>query len=301
MFSEALNDFDEAVKLDPKNAEVYYNRGNVYLHNEDFDKAQADFDAAISLDETNPKSYHAKGLCYQAQCENIAKQSGPRNMDDESEMCQNAILFFGEALRLDNGYLSSMFHQGLMFRRKADFTNALKMFTRVMQKLPDDKTVFIERGLVYKDMGNHEHAIYDFDKAIDLDPNSFLALFHRGMCKYKLNRIEDAITDLKSSYDKDNNFEIPGINDGLGLCYLKMKNYEESKERLDECLKQEPDNIEFLMHRADLFFDQGLYESSIEDLNLALKQDEDDPQILYKLGLVYFSFKKYKKCVKTMK
>jgi len=50
--------------LDEKNAEVYYNRGNVYLHNEDFESAQNDFDTAISLDNTNPKSYHAKGLCY---------------------------------------------------------------------------------------------------------------------------------------------------------------------------------------------------------------------------------------------
>ena len=33
----------------------------------------------------------------------------------------------------------------------------------------------------------------------------------------------------------------------------------------------------------------------------ALRQDEKDPQILYKLGLVYFSCKKYKKSVKTLK
>jgi len=56
-------------------------------------------------------------------------------LDEENEIVQSAIVFFGEALRLDNGYISSMFHQGLMFRKKADYTNALKMFTRVMQKL----------------------------------------------------------------------------------------------------------------------------------------------------------------------
>jgi tetratricopeptide (TPR) repeat protein len=29
---EALRDFEEAIRIDPENAETYYNRGNVYLH-----------------------------------------------------------------------------------------------------------------------------------------------------------------------------------------------------------------------------------------------------------------------------
>ena len=36
-----------------------------------------------------------------------------------------------------------------MFRRTADYTNALRLFTRVLGQLPEDKTVYIQRGLVY--------------------------------------------------------------------------------------------------------------------------------------------------------
>ena len=43
------------------------------------------------------------------------------------------------------------------------------------------------------------------------------------------------------------------------------------------------------------------YDDAIADLQHGLQQDQHDPQILYKLGLVYFAYKKYKKCVKTMK
>jgi tetratricopeptide (TPR) repeat protein len=137
-------------------------------------------------------------------------------MEEEGELVTLSIEFFGKALLLDSGYLSSMFHQGLMYRRKADFTNALKMFTRVMQKLPQDQTVFIERGLVYKDMGNHEHAIVDFIKAIEIDENSTLAYFHMGISKLKLGQISEAIVDLKEADKKDTMTVIPGISDGLG-------------------------------------------------------------------------------------
>jgi len=49
-----------------------------------------------------------------------------------------------------------------MFRRTGKFQEALNQFSRVMEQLPEDKTVYIERGLVYQDMENHNMAIQDF-------------------------------------------------------------------------------------------------------------------------------------------
>jgi len=49
-----------------------------------------------------------------------------------------------------------------MFRRTSNYSEALKQFSKVMEQLPNDKTVYIERGLVYQDMQNHHMAIEDF-------------------------------------------------------------------------------------------------------------------------------------------
>lgn len=40
---------------------------------------------------------------------------------------------------------------------------------------------------------------------------------------------------------------------------------------------------------------------AIEDLDRALTINAKDPQVLYKQGIAYFAFKKYKRCIKTMK
>jgi len=59
------------------------------------------------------------------------------------------------------------------------------MFTRVMEQLPNDKTVYIERGLVYQDKGNNQKAIEDFERAIQLDEECIKAYFHNGTSKLR--------------------------------------------------------------------------------------------------------------------
>ncbi len=48
--SEALATFDEALQRNPKQAEVYNNRGYAHVLDRGFEKAEEDFKAAIALD-----------------------------------------------------------------------------------------------------------------------------------------------------------------------------------------------------------------------------------------------------------
>ena len=145
---EAKHDYDEAIKLNQENADNYFNRGNVYLNQSDFKKAHKDFDKAINLENNNAKFHHAKGLAFQAQAEEFAR-SQEFAFEEEEEMINRAIAFFGQALLLSPEFISPMFHQGLMYRRTNRFHEALKQFSKVEALLPGDKTVYIQRGLVY--------------------------------------------------------------------------------------------------------------------------------------------------------
>lgn len=53
--------------MNNKDPNIFYNRGNVYLNINDFERAREEFDAAIRLQPTNPKFFHAKGLAYEAE------------------------------------------------------------------------------------------------------------------------------------------------------------------------------------------------------------------------------------------
>mmetsp|Transcript_12096 Transcript_12096/g.13616 ORF Transcript_12096/g.13616 Transcript_12096/m.13616 type:complete len:221 (+) Transcript_12096:178-840(+) len=70
---------------------------------------------------------------------------------------------------------------------------------------------------------------------------------------------------------------------------------------MDEAISKDETNVQFLMNRAQLHYELEQYTESILDLEGALAVDEHDPKILYKLGLSYYAFEKYKRCIKTLK
>lgn len=80
----AVADFSEAIRLDPKYAKAFFNRGYAYYKNKDYDRAIADYTEAIRLDPKEPHAFAGRGLAY----------------EDNSDH-DRAIADFKEADRLD--------------------------------------------------------------------------------------------------------------------------------------------------------------------------------------------------------
>jgi tetratricopeptide (TPR) repeat protein len=94
-FKGALEDFDNAIRLDRNYAGAYYNRGTVKLHMEDYKGAIADLDKAASLDPGNRNIYSNRG---------IARL--------QSNDTKGAIIDFDKALRIDSTSESDYFMRG---------------------------------------------------------------------------------------------------------------------------------------------------------------------------------------------
>jgi tetratricopeptide (TPR) repeat protein len=52
-YDKAISDYNEAIELNPKHADIYYSRGLVYNKKGQYDKAISDYTKAIQL---NPKN-----------------------------------------------------------------------------------------------------------------------------------------------------------------------------------------------------------------------------------------------------
>ena len=64
-YGDALLNFTQAIRLDPKNALLYLNRAQVYLAQQDYDGAIGDFTQVIELDPKNVVAWVSRGqaLC----------------------------------------------------------------------------------------------------------------------------------------------------------------------------------------------------------------------------------------------
>ena len=60
----AIEDYDKAIALNPKNANAYYNRGNAYYNMSEYDRAIKDYDNAIALDPKYADAYGNRGTSY---------------------------------------------------------------------------------------------------------------------------------------------------------------------------------------------------------------------------------------------
>ena len=100
-------------------------------------------------DDSNAKFWHARGLCFQEEAEYISRKFGSAERELEEEKIDQAISYFMTSVQLCDTFAASMFHLGLLFRRKGLFREALQQYTKVQVLMPDDPSNYIQRGLVY--------------------------------------------------------------------------------------------------------------------------------------------------------
>lgn len=103
---------------------------------------------------------------------------------------------------------------------------------------------------------------------IILEPRPWIkAMIMLAYSRLRNNQVDEAIRDFNESDRHDNNQENPGIFDGLGQCYHKIKEFEKAISYFKMALEKEPKNVDFLVNRALCYYDMQEYESSIDDLN----------------------------------
>jgi lipoprotein NlpI len=113
-FERAIADYNEAIRLDPKNAVAFDNRAVAYRENGDPDRAIADCNEAIRLDPKSAGSFYSRGLAY-------------RDKGDP----ERAIADFSEAIRINPKATLAYFARGRSYlfagsaeKAQADFDQA---------------------------------------------------------------------------------------------------------------------------------------------------------------------------------
>jgi tetratricopeptide (TPR) repeat protein len=106
--NRAIANFSEAIRLDPKNAIAFFNRGVAYAKKDDFDRAITDYNEAIQLDPKNPRAFFSRGFAY-------AKKG---DLD-------RAIADYSEVIRLDPKNAIAFANRGSDHFKKGDFDRAI--------------------------------------------------------------------------------------------------------------------------------------------------------------------------------
>jgi len=101
-YKGAIDDYNKAIEINPKDADAYYNRGNAKDELNDYQGAIADYSKAIEINPQNVAAYNNRGVAkgrskyFQSACDDFKKVASLGNEyrinwlnSEEGAWCRN--------------------------------------------------------------------------------------------------------------------------------------------------------------------------------------------------------------------
>lgn len=101
------------------------------------------------------------------------------------------------AILLNPSDSEAYFNRGLYYARAAQYDDAIKDFTKVIELNQNYVYAYNNRGFCYKNNGQYDNAIKDFTKAIELKPDYAYAYDNRADAYEKINKWYEQMADYK--------------------------------------------------------------------------------------------------------
>lgn len=212
-YEEAIKDYNEAIKLDPTNANAYNNRGNAMDDLGRHEEAIKDYDEAIKLNPKDPEPYYNRG---------VAK--------DHLERYEQAIKDYDKSIELNPIHANAYNNRGTARRALERYEEAIEDFDEAIRLNPKHVNAYYNRGIVRDNLEKYNEAIKDYDKAIEINPGYAAAYNNRGAAKQRLKRYEEAIEDYGKVVEL--NSKHAGAFYNRGICWLCLKEQDKAKKDL---------------------------------------------------------------------
>jgi len=147
-FDRALRLFDEAIRLNPKNAADYRYRGDAYKKLGQIERAISDYSQAIQLAPTEALYYVDRGNAY-----------------DDLGKSRRAIEDYDAAIRIDQKDAGTYYNRALAYNKLGQHERAIEDYSHAIQLDPNYVQAYENRGWTYQALGKTKQAQTDFDKA----------------------------------------------------------------------------------------------------------------------------------------
>ncbi len=179
-FAEAITDYDEAIHLDPDDAQTYYQRGLAKASQGQYELAVTDYDEAINrLPEDNAEFHQTRG-----------------NANYTLKRYSAAINDYNEAIRIFPNDINSYYRRGRTNAELNQHAAAITDYDEAIRLLPNHTEFHRWRGFSKYELKQYQHAINDYNEAIRINSGDGKAHYLRGLASFELKQYEAAISDF---------------------------------------------------------------------------------------------------------
>lgn len=256
----AIADYEAALQLEPQYREAIFQKGLLYLRNEDPSQAIRDFEVLLGFGESST----TRGVYFEV---------------DPSDNLAVGVL------TMENSRARIHYYRGLAFQKLGERARALEDFDKAI--LADRRPEFFNaRALLLESIGEREQAIQNLREAIEIDPLNHLAW-------YNLVRLDEAAQlpeELKSG-------EAGPTATLLASRAHEEGNYEEALRYYNLSLQGDQKDPLMLINRGRVLAKLNRQTEARQDFTEAKRLDPGRVEALYLIGNTFFFQKQYDRAV----
>jgi tetratricopeptide (TPR) repeat protein len=211
----AIAFFTQYLDKHPYSCVAWFNLGQWYQKQDDFDKAIWSYDFSIATIEHYAPAYLQKGIClFELEKYNEAIEAFNQNLEyngpdaliychianchQELGAYREARGFYKMAVKDDPTLADAWFGIGLTFKFEGNMNQAINYFQRAIKLDTEEADYLIELGEVYLSLDDYEKAEEMYEKITRLEPQLAEGWLDLALCRLELGHSETAITTLLS-------------------------------------------------------------------------------------------------------
>jgi lipoprotein NlpI len=244
----ALQDYDQALAIDPKNVEACYRRGLARQAKGDLDGALSDFSQAIALDPKRANAFSSRGFIKQARGD-----------------ADGALADYTQALRLNPKIPAAYYNEGLIKVQKGDLDDAIAAYNRALELDPRMAVAYYNRGVAKNTEGDLDGAIADYTQALAVNPNIARAYCDRGFARQSKGDTAGALADYAAALALNPHMAPAYYNRGL----IKAQKGDLGGAVADntQAIALDPKDAQAYYNRGMAFLGKGTLDQASSDLN----------------------------------
>jgi len=175
----------------------YWNRGQYLREQGQFDKAILDYDQAVAINPKDAEIYNSRGKTH------FDMAMSGKYKDQAGTLVQKAVSDYTSALASEKIKPKSksevLINRGVAMAAQNKYEAALKDINDGLAIDSTNKNGYLNRSLVYYNMQQYDKAVADYSSYLRYDPNNANVWYERGMLMRSMNRNEEAIADLSNA------------------------------------------------------------------------------------------------------
>jgi tetratricopeptide (TPR) repeat protein len=267
-YKDAINQFTNAISVNPAFTDAYINRGKAYNISKNFDKAVDDFNRAITFEPQNEEIYYCRGVSY-------------NNLNKFKE----ALDDLNHATFLNKKFIPAYQEKIISLMALDQNYGALKVSDTTLA-LESSALNYYLNGLVTQKLNSTQKAEYAFTKAIKEDKKYIDAYIALAMLQINfLNKTDEAMAHCNEALKIDPNSKSALI--ARSKVYIKKLDFRNAIDDLSKAIIINPENEELFLLRGNYYQDFKQHQNAIDDFNKVINLNPKNAEALYKRANSY--------------